>query len=98
MKVYLDSKFNPTSPEKAALVKVIQDNGRVTFYRPERPTQKAVRPRGISLSEFVKGFQHESREHLNTVGGNRLTVARLVLDHLKENPSYYSELEQKGMG
>lgn len=41
-KIYLDAEFNPTTPDKAALIKVI-DGDKIAFYRPpEARTQKAA--------------------------------------------------------
>jgi hypothetical protein len=47
----------------------------------------------IDVNEWVKGCDHEL-EHWETVGGNPLTIARIALDHLSENPKYYQMLEK----
>jgi len=35
---YLDSQFNPTEPNKAVLVKVLHDDGRIVFGVPNKST------------------------------------------------------------
>lgn len=42
-------------------------------------------------SELNKGMQHEAAEHSWLTPAQ---VRRLTQDHLKENPEYYSELEE----
>lgn len=49
-----------------------------------------------SKEQLLKGFKVEL-EHANTVGGNSLTVAKIVLDHLKERPDYYDKLLAAGL-
>lgn len=43
------------------------------------------------LDQFNTGFSAEL-EHSGTVDNNLVTVARIVLDHLEEDPEYYTKL------
>lgn len=45
----------------------------------------------FSLEEFRKGLEVEW-EHAKTVDYDLGTIGRIVQDHLKENPIYYSEM------
>ena len=46
----------------------------------------------IPSAQWIAGCNHEM-EHIETVGGNRLTIARIALDHLREDPNYYQKLK-----
>jgi len=48
------------------------------------------------INEFAMGIGIES-EHTDTVGDNEETFAKIALDHLKEDPSYYSKLKKAGL-
>lgn len=48
------------------------------------------------LNEFCDGMQHEE-EHKDVTGGSAEKTAKIVLAHLKEDPKYYSKLEQAGL-
>lgn len=50
-------------------------------------------PPGVDLTKFRKGFAVE-QEHAATVGGDEVTIAKIAMDHLKEDPNYYSKLEK----
>lgn len=50
----------------------------------------------IDLDEFCDGMLHEE-EHKDVTGGSAEKTAKIVLAHLKENPKYYSKLEQAGL-
>lgn len=43
------------------------------------------------IDEFRKGFRVEL-EHSETVNNNMFTIARIALDHLEEDPEYYTKL------
>lgn len=45
---------------------------------------------------LLQGFKVEI-EHVNTVGGNAHTIAKIVLDHLAEDPKYYEKLSKAGL-
>jgi hypothetical protein len=47
----------------------------------------------IPLAQFQKGIKVE-REHNKVLNGDPLKTAMTALDHLKESPNYYSELEK----
>ena len=47
----------------------------------------------IDLNEFTEGLGEE-REHAETVGNDLDTMARIALDHLKEDPQYYTKLKE----
>lgn len=47
------------------------------------------------IAEFTDGLNEEI-EHINAVGGDVSVVANLVIDHLKENPKYYSQMRDLG--
>lgn len=47
----------------------------------------------IDVAEWVKGCDHEL-EHWQTVNGNPMMIARIALDHLREDKNYYKKLEQ----
>lgn len=50
----------------------------------------------IDLDEFCDGMLHEE-EHSDVTGGSAEKTAKIVLAHLKEDPKYYSKLEQAGL-
>ena len=50
----------------------------------------------ISKVEFQKGLKAE-QEHRDITGGNLIMTAKIVLAHLKEDPKYYSKMEECGM-
>ena len=50
-------------------------------------------PETINMDQFKKGFQVEM-EHTGTVQGNEITIAKIVLDHLKEFDDYYDRLKK----
>jgi 2'-5' RNA ligase len=50
----------------------------------------------VSKDEFVTGY-NEEQEHITTVGGDESTVAQIALDHLAEDPQYYSKLKAAGL-
>lgn len=50
----------------------------------------------FSQEQLLQGFQVEV-EHANTVGGDSLTIAKIVLDHLSEHPRYYKKLKKAGL-
>lgn len=50
----------------------------------------------IDLDEFCDGMLHEE-EHKDVTGGSAEKTAKIVLVHLKEDPKYYSKLEQAGL-
>ncbi len=86
----------------------VNNQDAIAFYRPPAWTQKAATTRAdcwrelgeklgvdfsrISPDEWVEGCEHEAGEHLQTVNGDAATVARIALDHLKEDPRYYEKL------
>ena len=47
----------------------------------------------IDLQEFTEGLGEE-HEHADTVEGDLDTMARIALDHLKEDPQYYTKLKE----
>lgn len=47
-------------------------------------------------SQLVKGFKVEM-EHADTVNGDPVTIAKIVLDHLREHPDYYDRLQKAGL-
>lgn len=49
-----------------------------------------------SKKQLVKGFKVEV-EHADTVGGDPLIIAKIVLDHLRETPDYYDKLVKAGL-
>jgi len=44
------------------------------------------------MDQFNKGFKAEF-EHIDTVNNNMVTVGKIVLDHLEEDPNYYTKLQ-----
>ena len=50
-------------------------------------------PDSIDHDQFRKGFEVE-HEHADTVGGDKVTIAKIVLDHLAEDADYYTKLER----
>ena len=50
-------------------------------------------PETVGHEQFLKGFEVE-QEHANTVGGDKVTIAKIVLDHLEEDVEYYTKLER----
>lgn len=47
----------------------------------------------IDVNEWIAGCDHEL-EHWETVNGNPLTIAKIALDHLREDKDYYKKLRQ----
>jgi len=47
----------------------------------------------IDRDQFHHGFNAE-REHSTTVRGNKKVIARIALDHLREDPGYYTKLQK----
>ena len=47
----------------------------------------------IDAREWVRGCDHEL-EHYNTVDGNPRMIAGIALDHLSEDPNYYTKLDR----
>lgn len=50
-------------------------------------------PETVDHEQFLKGFEVE-QEHADTVGGDKVTIAKIVLDHLEEDVEYYTKLER----
>lgn len=50
-------------------------------------------PETVGHEQFLKGFEVE-QEHADTVGGDKVTIAKIVLDHLEEDVEYYTKLER----
>lgn len=110
-KVYLDSNFEPTTREKATLIKAVSDDGRVRFYYAKQTarTMKAMSDiaradewlsigaelgidfETIARAAWIEGCEHEM-EHAATVDGDKLTIAKIALDHLREDAEYYRKL------
>lgn len=49
-----------------------------------------------SKEQLTKGLKVEL-EHIKTVDGDPVKVARIVLDHLRERPDYYEKLTKAGL-
>lgn len=47
----------------------------------------------FSFSEWLDGINHEL-EHKDTVNDSPGTVANIALDHLREDPEYYTKLSK----
>lgn len=58
--------------------------------------KKLSASKGHSKEQLIKGFKVEL-EHSSTVGGDPITVAKIVLDHLAEHPDYYDKLKKAGL-
>jgi len=50
----------------------------------------------VDKSEFIKGYDVE-HEHGETVGNNKEIIAKITLDHLNEDPKYYTKLLSLGL-
>lgn len=50
-------------------------------------------PQGIDIKEFKRGILVEM-EHIDSVRGDLDAIARITIDHLKEDPKYYSHTEK----
>ena len=46
--------------------------------------------------QFKMGFEVE-KEHMDTVKGDYITVARIVLDQLSEDEHYYTKIKKAGL-
>lgn len=55
------------------------------------PSQPYVTPQGVDPDEFAAGMKEE-QEHVATVGNDQNIIRQIVLDHLREDPKYYSHL------
>lgn len=64
------------------------------IYTAVVPSSKTIDPE--TIEQFRQGLEEE-QEHAETVGGDTRTIAHIVLDHLREDPQYYSHL-RAGMG
>lgn len=49
--------------------------------------------KAIDSAEWIRGCDHEL-EHWQTVQGDPLMIAKIALDHLREDPIYYQRLAQ----
>jgi len=80
--------------------------GTFSLYPPETETISIVEKElgaqagfaGINLegqdrAEFDAGMKEE-QEHAATVGGDQKVIAQIVMDHLREDPHYYTHLAQ----
>lgn len=47
----------------------------------------------FKLSDWIDGINHEI-EHSETVHDSPGTIAKIALDHLKEDPDYYTKLKK----
>ena len=90
------------------LEEVMQIDGDAAATQPVEPTVPEITPEliaslveqmpelaDVDQVEFEKGLKVEM-EHLDTVGGDMLIVAKIAADHIKETPegkSYYDALE-----
>ena len=45
----------------------------------------------FTYKQFLAGFKAE-QEHLDSVDGDEETIIKIVIDHLKEDPEYYSKM------
>lgn len=50
-------------------------------------------PAGVDADEFSMGMQEE-QEHADTVGHEQTIIRNIVLDHLREDPHYYTHLKE----
>ena len=57
------------------------------YYLPEMALD------GFTYAQFLKGFKAE-QEHLDSVDGDEETIISIIIDHLKEDPEYYSKLAE----
>ena len=48
------------------------------------------------LEQFEMGF-YEELEHSATVEDDPVSIARIALDHLSEDPEYYTKLKKAGL-
>ena len=62
----------------------------------EQPGAFGKDAQDFPFMEFYRGFREE-QEHFEVLQGNEIEIAGLVLDHLKSNPNYYSELAKAGL-
>lgn len=62
-------------------------------YNLEGGVEHLEPPSGVDPEEFSMGISVE-QEHAETVGGDQATIARIALDHLREDPHYYTHLAE----
>jgi hypothetical protein len=53
----------------------------------------SVAPAGVDLDEWRMGLEEE-QEHATTVGNDQNVIADIVMDHIREDPKYYTHLKQ----
>lgn len=73
-------RYNPEPREMPSAAEVVSIMKRMKVPRPFH-------------TEFLKGYEVEW-EHAHTVDYDLLTVGKIVLDHLEEDPKYYTHLAQ----
>ena len=78
-------------PAEKPKEKPAQD-GFVELY-PQRGVFMAEDGTKFTAEEFAKGFKAE-QEHLDSVDGDEETIIKIVIDHLSEDPEYYSKLAE----
>lgn len=81
----------PAGGKLAVLKKPVRVSGKPVAVARKLEVKKVSDGDDASL-EFQMGLDEEM-EHYDTVGGDIETVVRIVLDHLKEDPHYYSKLK-----
>ena len=53
-------------------------------------------PEGVDPGEYAMGLKEE-QEHAATVNNDQAVIRAIALDHLKEDPRYYTHLREAGM-
>ena len=76
---------SPANPLAMTSFKALVDD---TEAKPEAIAESlGVTPE--QMPEFMAGFKQEM-EHIDSVNGDLKTIGKIVLDHLKEDPKYYT--------
>ena len=74
-------------------VEAVNDIDGVAPVKWEKKDAKKIDvPSGVDEHEWEMGMQEE-QEHAETVGGDQLIIANIVMDHLSEDPGYYTHLK-----
>jgi hypothetical protein len=63
-----------------------------SFFKKSNTSGKILLPEGVDTEQLKMGIKAE-KEHTKDVG----IAAKIALDHLKEDPKYYSKLSQAGL-
>ena len=83
----------PVLPQDAPMTNgVEEDEDSISFDDLIKLVELVPEIKEYDLEDFILGYCEE-QEHLETVDGDEVKIAKIVIDHLKEDEEYYEEEE-----